>query len=47
VRRLEVEKFPVYCINDLAGNDHYRQEKKKWATWQRPAAAEAGGEGLD
>ena len=47
VRRLEVEKFPVYCINDLAGNDHYRSEKKKWATWQRPAPADAGGEGLD
>jgi fumarate hydratase subunit beta len=47
VRRLEVDRFPAYCINDLAGNDHYRQEKKKWATWQRPAPADAGGEGID
>jgi fumarate hydratase subunit beta len=47
VRRLEVDRFPVYCINDLAGNDHYRSEKKKWATWQRPAPADAGGEGID
>ncbi len=47
VRRLEVEKFPVYCINDLAGNDYYREEKAKWSTWKRPGAAEPGGEGID
>jgi len=47
VRRLEVERFPVYCINDLAGNDHYRQEKAKWQTWRRPQPAESYGEGLD
>ena len=47
VRRLEVEKFPVYCINDLAGNDHYRSEKAKWSTWQRPAPGDAPSEGID
>ncbi len=46
-RRLEVERFPVFCINDLAGNDFYRQSKARWQTWQKPRAAEAGGEGLD
>lgn len=47
-RRLEVEKFPVYCINDLAGNDYYRASKAKWSTWQRPASAPGDmGEGLD
>ncbi len=46
-RRLEVERFPVYCINDLAGNDFYRQSKAKWQTWVKPRASEAGGEGLD
>lgn len=38
VRRLEVERFPVYCINDLAGNDYYRQSKAKWQTWKKPEA---------
>jgi fumarate hydratase subunit beta len=47
VRRLEVAKFPVYCINDLAGNDHYRQEKAKWSTWKRPAAGDTPSEGID
>ncbi|HKZ59133.1 MAG TPA: FumA C-terminus/TtdB family hydratase beta subunit [Candidatus Thermoplasmatota archaeon] len=46
-RRLEVERFPVYCINDLAGNDFYRQSKAKWQTWKKPKAVEAAGEGLD
>lgn len=46
-RRLEVLKFPVYCINDLSGNDHYRQEKAKWSTWKRPASADAPSEGID
>jgi fumarate hydratase subunit beta len=38
VRRLEVDRFPVYCINDLAGNDYYRQSKAQWQTWKRPEA---------
>jgi len=45
--RLQVERFPVYCINDLAGNDFYRQSKAKWQTWKKPKAVEAAGEGLD
>lgn len=46
-RRLEVEAFPVYCINDLAGNDFYRQSKARWQTWQKPRAGDQAGEGLD
>ena len=46
-RRLEVQGFPVYCINDLAGNDYYRQSKAQWQTWDKPRAADTAGEGLD
>lgn len=47
-RRLEVARFPVYCINDLEGNDYYRESKAKWSTWQRPPRTSGdAGEGLD
>jgi len=31
VRRLEVERFPVICINDVHGNDQYETARREYA----------------